>query len=179
MIKQIPNLLSLLRIAMVPVVIVLLNQQRYFLALLVFALAGITDGIDGFIAKRFDAQTELGAMLDPMADKLLLVSTYSMLTIQGYLPFWLLVLVIFRDVVIVGGFWMLVMLGDEVEIHPSWLSKWNTFLQIVLIIAVLLLLGVGLSMPLLTQMLVYLVGLTTIASGVAYVWQGTRLHQDA
>lgn len=176
MIKHVPNILSLLRIAMVPMVVVLLYQQDYFTALLVFALAGITDGIDGFIAKRFDAQSELGAMLDPMADKLLLVSTYIMLALQGHLPFWLLVLVIFRDLVIVGGYGMLVLLGDELAVRPSWLSKWNTFLQIVLVIVVLLLLGAAVSMPLISNGLIYLVGATTIASGVAYVWQGVQMH---
>ena len=176
LIKQVPNILSLLRIGMVPIVVVLLNDHLYESALFVFVIAGITDGVDGFIAKRFNAQSELGAMLDPMADKLLLVSTYIMLTMANHLPFWLLVLVIFRDVVIIGGYWMLWALGDQPKIIPSWVSKLNTLLQILLVIMVLVNLAGWLHMQWLIDFLIYSVCATTLVSGVDYVWHGSKAH---
>ncbi len=161
---------------MVPIVVVLLSDRLYEWALVVFVIAGITDGVDGYIAKQFDAQSKLGAMLDPMADKLLLVSTYIMLALANHIPFWLVVLVIFRDVVIVGGYWMLVALGDEIEVQPSWASKLNTLLQILLVVTVLVNLAGWVDFNLLVQILIYSVCATTLVSGVAYVWRGSKAH---
>ena len=91
---QLPNLLTLLRIGAVPVLILFLYEGRYGAALVVFVIAGITDGLDGWIAKRFDAVTRLGSILDPLADTMLIVSTYVMLTLAGDIPFWLLLLIL-------------------------------------------------------------------------------------
>lgn len=169
MFSQLPNLLTLLRIVMVPVVIVLLNQHEYSLALLVFALAGITDGLDGWIAKTFNLQTRLGAMLDPIADKLLLVSTYAMLTVLGDIPFWLLVLVLFRDLLIVGGYWLLVAMDHKAEIQPIWVSKFNTFFQIMLVVLVLVDRAGWMALDSVITATIYIVVITTVASGYAYV----------
>ena len=132
-VSYIPNLITVLRIAAAPVLILLLDSEAYELALIVFLLAGISDGLDGFIAKKFNFESKFGAMLDPIADKILLVSSFVMLTLTGHLPFWLLVIVAFRDVLIIGGYLVLVMLREPVEMRPSVLSKLNTVFQICLV----------------------------------------------
>lgn len=169
MFSQIPNLLTLLRIVMVPVVIVLLDHREYSLALLVFTLAGVTDGLDGWIAKTYSLQTRLGAMLDPIADKLLLVSTYAMLAVLEDIPFWLLVLVLFRDLLIVGGYWILVAMDRKAEIRPIWVSKFNTFFQIMLVVLVLVDRAGWMALDELITATIYIVVVTTVSSGYAYV----------
>ena len=174
MFSQLPNFLTLLRIVMVPVVIVLLNQQEYPLALFVFTLAGITDGLDGWIAKKYQLQSALGAMLDPIADKLLLVSTYTMLAVQGDIPFWLLVLVLFRDLLIVGGYWILVAMDRKADIQPIWVSKFNTFFQILLVVLVLVHQSGWMLLDGLISITIVMVVLTSLFSGAAYVRIGMR-----
>ncbi len=179
MIAQIPNILSLLRILMVPVIVVLLRNSDYQTALIVFFAAGVSDGLDGYIAKRFQLQSELGAMLDPIADKLLIISTYTMLSLGGFVPFWLLMIVIFRDLIIVGGYWMLVALGDEPSVKPMLVSKLNTLLQIVLVVVVLIALAGWLNVAWMIDGLVYGVAATSLISGVLYVWQGSMHHEES
>jgi len=174
MFSQLPNLLTLLRIVMVPVVIVLLNQHEYPLALFVFTLAGITDGLDGWIAKKYQLQSALGAMLDPIADKLLLVSTYTMLAVLGDIPFWLLILVLFRDLLIVGGYWILVAMDKKAEIQPIWVSKFNTFFQILLVVLVLVHQSGWMMFDDLISATITMVVLTSITSGICYVRIGMR-----
>ena len=119
MFSQIPNLLTLLRIAACPVLVLLLSDRSYDTAILLFLAAGITDGLDGYIAKRYDCVSSLGAILDPIADKLLIASAYIMLAILQDIPFWLLIVVMFRDLVIVVGYLVLVVMGDEIPMNPS------------------------------------------------------------
>ena len=166
----IPNILSIARIGLVPWLLVLLQAQQYTLSLVVFVVAGITDGLDGFIAKRFNAQTNLGAILDPLADKALLVSAYVMLSIMELVPFWLMVVVVFRDVVIVGGYLIMRLSFDSIEMRPLLISKANTFIQIAFIILVLVSLSGGLDQIGLMTVLAYLVLLTSVTSGSAYVY---------
>lgn len=178
MFSQIPNILTLLRIVMVPVVIVLLNQQEYSYALFVFTLAGVTDGLDGWIAKRYRLESAVGAMLDPIADKLLLVSTYAMLAMLGDIPFWLLVLVLFRDLLIVGGYWILVAIDRKARIAPIWMSKFNTFFQILLVVLVLVDRSGWLALDGLISATVVVVVITSISSGYSYVRTGMRQVAD-
>ncbi len=168
---QLPNLLTLLRLGATPLILVLLKDRQYGLALTVFVVAGITDGLDGFIAKRFGLVSRLGSILDPMADKVLLVSTYAMLAWLQDIPFWLLVVVAFRDLVIIGGYLVLVAVSDAPTLMtPSNVSKVNTALQIGLVIAVLLeRAGASMFAPL-VDLAIPLVAVTTIASGAHYVW---------
>ena len=170
MLSQIPNLLTLLRIAAAPVMVVLLKDQSYQSAFLVFLLAGISDGLDGYLAKRFDWVSRLGATLDPVADKLLIISAFVMLALQDRIPFALLVAVGFRDILIIGGYLMLVALNGNTQMRPSFISKLNTFLLISLVCLVLLDLAGWLSLPGLVNTLVWAVGVTTIWSGVHYSW---------
>lgn len=174
MFAQLPNLLTMLRIVMVPVVIVLLNQHEYPLALFFFTLAGLTDGLDGWIAKRYQLESAMGAMLDPIADKLLLISTYTMLAVLDDIPFWLLVLVLFRDFLIVGGYWLLVAIDKKAQIRPIWVSKLNTFFQILLVFLVLVDRSHWLVLEQAISATILVVVVTTIYSGFCYVLAGIR-----
>lgn len=167
---QIPNILTLSRFVAAPILILLLRNQNYELALVLFILAGITDGLDGWIAKKFNFTTELGARLDPLADKTIIISAYLMLVILEDLPFWLVTLVIFRDLVIVGGYLVLSTLDGNIEMQPTMTSKTNTVAQISLVIAVLFDHTVWLALPSVSEILVYVVATLTIASGAQYVW---------
>lgn len=170
MVGYIPNLLTVLRIAAAPVLMLLLKSERYDLAIVVFLAAGFSDGLDGFIAKRFNCETRLGAVLDPIADKLLLVTSFVMLTLLGQLPFWLLVTVAFRDLLIVGGYLVLVVLHGFVQMRPTIISKINTLLQIALVAVVLVQAAGWVSMPWITRVLIVMVTVTTVWSGIHYVW---------
>jgi cardiolipin synthase len=166
---NLPNTLTVLRILLVPVLVQLLVQERYVAAIVVFAVAGFTDGLDGFIARRWDRRTRVGAFLDPLADKLLVVSSVVMLAHHGLLPVWLASAIVGRDVVIVSGVFAFRIVTGRFEVAPSRLSKMNTVAQIVLVLLVLMdgagVVGLARWLPFL-----FLVVLgTTLASGVQYV----------
>ncbi|MCB1762326.1 MAG: CDP-alcohol phosphatidyltransferase family protein [Gammaproteobacteria bacterium] len=172
--EDIPNLISILRIFLTIPVVWMLLIRRFDIALVLFAIAGVSDGLDGFLAKHFGWQSKLGGLLDPMADKVLLVSSYVCLALLGLIPTLLMVLVILRDLVIVTGALVYNFRIEELEAEPSLISKFNTFAQIVLVIAVVLDQGwVGLP-PGLLQLMVWVVFASTIASGVDYVWVWSR-----
>jgi len=142
------------------------------------SIPGLTDALDGFIAKRFNAVTKLGAILDPLADKALLVSSYVMLTLMGIVPFWLTVAVVFRDIVIVGGYLIILLFFtsdglDEVKTSPLKISKLNTFLQIAFIVFVLSALSWSFELPMFTQIFSYVVLVTSVLSGAMYVFIGS------
>ncbi|MEM9303464.1 MAG: CDP-alcohol phosphatidyltransferase family protein [Pseudomonadota bacterium] len=168
-VHQIPNLLSILRIIAVGPIVWYLHREAYSTALLIAFVASATDGLDGYLARRFDWRSRIGGLLDPLADKLLQVSCYVMLTWQGFLPWWLLALVIGRDVVIVAGALAYQLLVDRVSGEPTGVSKVNTILQLCLILWVLL----DLSLLPLPQAgfatLMAAVALTTVISGIQYV----------
>lgn len=166
-----PNAITLTRIALVPVFILLAKDQDYLPALLVFALAGASDGLDGFIARHYNLHTRLGAILDPVADKTLLVSAYVMLSVLGHIPFWLVLSVVFRDVLIVGGYIVYTLVFGPAHMRPSLLSKFNTLMQVVLVVAVLVQQAAVLPLaPWLVDGLIYLTLATTIGSGLHYLW---------
>jgi len=174
--RDIPNLITLLRIALLPLLIGLLLQQMHQQALLLFLLMGLSDGIDGWLARRYQWQSRLGALLDPIADKLLLLSCYLTAGWLAWLPWWLVALVLGRDLLIVAGaasFWRLT---GELQVAPTLLSKLNTACQI-LLIALLLALAADHFVALLAPLqswLLPLVALTTLASGSDYLWQWGR-----
>ena len=168
--QQITNLLTLARIAAVPVLILFLYEGRYGAALAVFVLAGITDGLDGWIAKRFKCVTRLGSILDPLADKILIVSTYVMLVLAGDLPFWLILLIGFRDLGIIAGVLVLNTLNGHVQMQPSLLSKVNTFLQISLVILVMVERIGFIALEPVAEILLWFVAVTTVASAIHYVY---------
>jgi len=171
----VPNLITLARICAVPAAVWLMLQHRLDIAFLVFVGAGISDAVDGWLARVWHQRSALGALLDPIADKALLVSVYVTLAAIGVLPDWLAILVVFRDLLIVGGVITLWMLGMPARIRPLMVSKANTFAQIALAALALLLAGFQLSAPLLLEGMIVAVALTTLGSGVAYVVQAARL----
>jgi cardiolipin synthase len=167
--SQIPNLLTLSRIALVPVLILVLKDRDYASALLIFLCAGVSDALDGWIAKRWRYTTRFGAILDPVADKFLLVSSYVMLMLLDHLPFWLVLTVAFRDLIIIGGYLVYTSVIGTAQMRPSRLSKLNTLVQILLVIGILAHEASGFDYPLVIDTLVWLVFVTTVASGVHYV----------
>ena len=150
--------------------ILLLKDQEYAASLAVFVIAGVSDGLDGFIAKRFHFESRLGSILDPLADKILLLSSYVMLTMLDHLPFWLMLTVAFRDLLIVSGYLVYTSMVGPVQMRPSWLSKLNTFMQIALIVVILAQQAMQLIYPLVVDVLIYAVLLTTVASSLHYLW---------
>lgn len=170
---SLPNIVTLGRLCAVPMAVWLVLRGAYLPAFWLFAAAGASDALDGYLARRLGA-SRLGAMLDPAADKTLLVSMYVTLGAMHVLPDWLAILVVFRDVVIVGGLLVLWITGHEVPIRPLSISKVNTALQIVLVGVALLTVGHGIDIGLGLPVLVWLVAASTLASGAAYVWQASR-----
>jgi cardiolipin synthase len=168
--SHLPNVITLARIALVPVLILLLKDQDYVAGLIVFVIAGASDALDGYLAKRLNVQSRLGAILDPVADKLLLVSAYVMLTVLGHIPFWLVLVVVFRDLLIVGGYMLYTSHAGPVKMRPSILSKLNTLMQIALATLVLAQQAAGLDWPLTIHVLVVAVLITTVVSGAHYLW---------
>ena len=176
--SDIPNIISIIRIGFViPVVVALLNSQ-FTLALLLFAVAGVSDGLDGYIAKRYHFQSRLGSILDPLADKLLLVSTYIALGWLGQLPLWLVYAVVGRDFLILCGALAYHYLVGQYEMSPTWISKINTFMQIILGLTVVFSSGVYALAPDVLTFFVHTVFVTTVLSGLDYVWTwGVRAHR--
>ncbi|MCQ4163051.1 CDP-alcohol phosphatidyltransferase family protein [Roseomonas sp. GC11] len=164
-----PNAITLARLFAVPATLWLILHGRLDIAFFVFAGAGLSDALDGWLARRMGSQSSLGALLDPLADKALLVCTYLGLAWAGVLPDWLALLVVFRDVLILGGVALLAFTGAPPRIQPLRISKANTVAQILLAALALLLAGFGLRAPLLMDGLVVLATGTTLASGLAYL----------
>jgi cardiolipin synthase len=169
-----PNAITLARLCAVPAAVWLILKGQLDLAFWVFVAAGASDGLDGWLARVRNTRSRLGAVLDPIADKALLVSAYITLAVIGVLPDWLAILVVFRDLLIVGGVLLLYVLGEPPQIRPLMISKVNTLAQIVLAAGALLLAGYGWGDAWVLDAMVVVVSATTIASGGAYVAQTAR-----
>lgn len=178
---NLPNLISLSRLLSVPLLVWLILDNQMEFAFWLFIAAGISDAVDGFIAKHLNCQSVLGAYLDPLADKALLVSVYIALGNQNFLPNWLVIMVVFRDLMIVGGALLFYTLTQTLKMEPLLISKVNTVAQIVLAGAVLGIAAMDLAegdLPLLqiylSWALVFLVAATTFASGASYLVKWSR-----
>jgi cardiolipin synthase len=172
---NIANLVTLARLLSVPIAIWLILDGEFALVFWLFVAAGVSDMVDGTIAKVLNQRSELGALLDPIADKVLLVSMFIALGLAGHLPNWLVILVVSRDVLIVGAFLLAMAVSQPIRSRPLIISKLNTGLQIMLVAVVLGRLGLGLSDHALSVLLVYAVAVTTVLSGAGYVvrwWRG-------
>ncbi|MFN3869268.1 MAG: CDP-alcohol phosphatidyltransferase family protein [Hyphomicrobiaceae bacterium] len=165
---SIPNIITLIRVFLVPIVFWLLLNGEMKAAFFLFVVAGISDGVDGFLAKRYGMATELGAYLDPLADKLLLVCIFLALGFAGHIPSWLVIGVVMRDLLIVTGVMLSWLLGNPVPIHPQYISKTNTVAQIVLAAVVMADLGFGLGLANLRTALVWITAALVVASLAAY-----------
>ncbi len=171
---SLPNTISLARLLSVPLTVWLLLVDEMLAAFILFVLAGVSDAGDGFIAKRYDNVTELGSYLDPIADKTLLVAVYVTLGLQDHLPVWLVILVVFRDLLIIGGAVLLALLGYSIRITPLKVSKANTAAQITLAAVVMGQLALELSLALVVELLILVVAATTVLSGGRYLVEWTR-----
>ena len=171
---NIPNLITLGRILLVPVVVWAIASGAMWIAFVLFLAAGVSDAIDGFLAKRFGMATELGAYLDPLADKALIVSIYLTLGVNGLIPRWLVILVVSRDILIVGGIMLSWLVGNPLKIKPLLVSKLNTVAQILFACVVLGSLGFNYELPTLTLILMGLVAVLTLLSVAAYVAEWVR-----
>ncbi len=164
----IPNLISIIRLAMVPFIVWTLLDGQTMLAFSLFVVVGISDGVDGFIARKFNQQSELGAYLDPLADKTLLMTMFVALGYMEAIPLWLVVIVLTRDVLILAGVMVAFVLGDPIEIKPLFVSKANTAVQIVLVALALSMPAFGLELGVIHLVVVWTCAILTVASAFAY-----------
>ncbi len=171
---SIPNLITLGRILLVPIVVWAIVSGAMWIAFVLFVVAGVSDAVDGYLAKRFGMTTELGRYLDPLADKALIVSIYLALGINGLIPRWLVILVVSRDILIVGGIMLSWVMGNPLKIRPLLVSKLNTVAQILFACVVLGTLGFEIKADMLTLMLMIAVAALTLLSVVAYVAEWMR-----
>lgn len=172
--RDIPNLISGGRILLtIPVVYFLLSHD-YTLALILFAVAGFSDGLDGFLAKQFGWQSRLGGLLDPLADKALLMTSFLVLGATGLIPIWLVLMAVCRDLVIMGGALYYNFMVEDVQPAPSLVSKLNTLLQIMLVILVTMNAGPQPVPGLVLDALQWSLTTTLLVSGGHYVYAWTR-----
>ena len=174
----IPNLLTILRVLLTPVLVIFLLQDRLIAALVVFIVAGITDGLDGLIARLYRQKSRLGAFLDPLADKVLLATTYVLLAVKSLVPSWLTVIVLSRDVLILLGIFVLFMQDLPFEIRPTIASKLTTCSQIFTAV-VTMASAIATPHPLLKSILFHITAGFTIISWAQYMVKGIRIMQRA
>jgi cardiolipin synthase len=177
--RWLPNAISIMRIVLIVPILYCIVDEQYDVALILFFVAGFSDGVDGFLAKRFDWHTRIGALLDPLADKLLVGGVFITMVVTGMVPLWLGGLVILRDVVIVGGATAYNFLVRPVEGEPTRISKLNTALQLLFVVFVLSRAGFGWP----DQIAVTIVGagvlVTLVVSGIDYVWSWSHRAKAA
>ncbi len=171
---NLPNLITLSRILMIPFFVNFLVYKYYGYAFAIFLLAGISDGLDGFIARSSKQKTKLGTFLDPMADKLLLVSSFITLTIIHLIPVWVSIIVISRDIIIIIGALMLILFQDDLRVSPSLTGKATTLFQILYIALLLLFTVIGKSINNIKPVMWIMIGVT-IASGAQYIYVWFKL----
>ena len=171
---NLPNFLTLVRILTIPFFLLFLTYHRYWEALILFIFGGVTDFLDGFAARLMHQQTALGAYLDPVADKLLVITSFVMLGLIGGIPMWLTVVVVSRDVMILSGFAVIYFLVEErFEAKPSIIGKWSTLLQLLTLgVAVALLHNPAMLDPLLADVLIGATATATVLSGLQYLYRG-------
>jgi len=169
--RHIPNVLTIFRLVLIAPFLVFLYQQAYIAALYIFLLAGFTDGLDGWMARYFHWESLFGSFIDPLADKLLIASSFISLALIGKLPWWLVILVFSRDVTISFGvlawYWLV---QRRLNFKPTRLSKFNTFFQLSLITLCLFELAYFTFAPYLIEILILLTAITTAGTYIDYVW---------
>ncbi|MEP6921452.1 MAG: CDP-alcohol phosphatidyltransferase family protein [bacterium] len=187
-IVTVPNLLTIFRMVLIPVFVTLLFYQRFLLALSAFVLAGVTDGLDGLLARRFDQRSQLGTVLDPIADKLMLVTAFVVLSMRGVfpqplpghlpVPFWVTVTVISRDVFIVVGAAAINIMTGFRGFRPSWLGKLNTMVQIIAIAIIIFAASFPYSTGYYLPTLYVIVFALALLSGAHYVFFASKLLNE-
>lgn len=169
--RNIPNALTLIRLILIAPFLVCLYQQAYETAFYIFLIAGVSDGLDGWIARYFKWQSPFGSFIDPLADKLLIAASFISLALVGQLPWWLVILVFSRDFTIslgvIAWFWLI---QRKLDFQPTRLSKLNTILQLTLVTLCLFNLAYFELIPYLIETLIGLTAITTAASFIDYVF---------
>ncbi len=171
---SIPNLITLGRILLVPIVVWAIASNQMEIAFAVFVVAGISDAVDGFLAKRFNLRSELGALLDPLADKALLVSIFITLGVWGAIPRWIVILVVSRDIMIVSAVIVSWLFDRPVAMRPLMVSKLNTAAQVAFAALVLASLGFGFDPSPYDSVLMALVTVFTLVSVALYLVEWVR-----
>lgn len=179
--RDIPNLITIFRIVLLLPFLFSLLSGHYLWALVIFAVAGISDGVDGFLAKHYGWVSRLGSILDPIADKLLLVFSFLALGWLGAVPIWLVFIVLARDVVIVVGALAYHLMYGSYEMEPSWLSKLNTLVQILFVLLMILVQEFAFISKESLELSFYAVMVVTLGSGISYVlvWGRRAIHNSA
>lgn len=167
--RWIPNALTFVRILLIAPFARALLVQEYRLALLIFAVASVTDGLDGFLARHFNWRSRFGAVVDPLADKALLITAYLVLTYTSVLPLWLFALIVGRDLLIVGGALVYHYSIGRFEMEPSIPGKLNTLVQIVVILGIIVILAGLPVQPIWLDIGIWLVAVSTVFSGGHYI----------
>jgi cardiolipin synthase len=178
LLRNIPNFLTALRLAASPALVALLWRGHDYAALIVFVIAGVTDALDGYLAKRFNLQSRFGRYMDPAADKLLMLTSFLALTVLGVTPVWLTALVITRDAAIVLGIGLAHLLALPVRATPSFLGKVSTAVQVIYVGVMLLLLTFDMHARVLINFAEIAVAAFTLASGLGYaqIWLRAATH---
>lgn len=180
MIKRIPNILSILRIILIPLVAWLILSDYFLYALITTLFIAISDFLDGFIARIFNAQSEIGSYLDAIADKAFIISAYMLIGTQNLLPTFLIIIVISRDIIIMGAFGLSFAMNQKLDINPLRISKVNTFLQFTLIILVLVKniwkFDFIYMLSYLIDVAMYMVLITTLSSLLLYIKQWLKYN---
>ncbi|NPA94531.1 MAG: CDP-alcohol phosphatidyltransferase family protein [Thermodesulfobacteria bacterium] len=169
---NLPNLLTILRILLTPLLVIFLINKRFELAFAVFVVAGLSDGLDGLLARVMKQKTKIGAILDPIADKALLASAYITLAVIGLLPNWLAVTVISRDIIIVFGVLVLLLFHSGIEIHPTIISKLTTLFQLLTVFIVLFSTVTLIDLERMKFCCYVVTAILTVASGLDYLYKG-------
>jgi len=170
---NLPNLITISRLLITPYIVWLLLIESYLFGFIFFLLCGVSDALDGYLAKRFNQKTLLGSYLDPIADKFLIVSAIVLLGYNGYVPVWLIIIIVSRDIAIFGAVIISWMLGTNLRIEPLLISKINTFLQILYIILTFMVILNDIYfeqlMLSLHEIITFLIAITTIISWLSYL----------
>ena len=170
--NHLPNIITLMRVALLLPLAYYLMQKDYQIALVIFMIAGASDALDGFLAKQFKWTSRFGAIADPLADKMLMLVSYSYLAIENFLPIWLLAIVVGRDIFIVTAAYAFHRRFGPFDMQPSWLSKFNTTFQIFLVTWVMFSLVFTQIPVMVKDLLIVLVTITSVGSGLQYGWLG-------
>ncbi len=171
----IPNTLTFARMIIIPVFVVTLLHKKYQYALILFVIAAITDLLDGFLARMTDQKTKLGAFLDPLADKFLMLTSFILFAIYGWLPNWITITVISRDAIVVLGWIILIIFTRNSKVEPSVIGKLANAFQAILIVCILISLNFEMAgAKIIIQSMILLVAALTVLSGIQYVYRGCR-----
>ncbi len=165
-----PNLITIMRLVLIAPIVVAFSYQEYRLGFVLFFIAAGSDAVDGFLARYYHTESRFGSIADPIADKLLMSASFLVLTLQGHIPFWLFVLVVARDLVIVTGSYVIHRRYGSFKVQPTYLSKFNTFFQSLYVVVLITHLAFLLIDNNWIELLAWITGLITAISGIHYIW---------